>query len=124
LHGDKAPADIGALDCYKARAVLVDARDKGRYGGTGLKSDWDIAVKVKKTHSLILSGGLKEENITEAIALVTPQAVDINSGIESAPGKNDHGKLHNIIEIIRNLDDINCRSRENGNSVFLKIHPT
>jgi len=44
--------------------------------------------------------------------------VDINSGIESAPGKKDHGKLLNIIEIIRNLDDMNFRSRENGNPVF------
>ena len=57
-------ADIDALDRYEVRAVLVDARDKGSYGGTGLKSNWDLAVKVKKTHSLILSGGLKEENET------------------------------------------------------------
>ena len=128
LHGDETPdycrrfvssllikalspqndAGLDALDRYEVRAVLVDARDKGRYGGTGIKSNWDIAVKVKKTHSLILSGGLKEENITEAIARVSPQAVDINSGIESAPGKKDHGKLRNIIEIIRNQGEGIC----------------
>jgi len=138
LHGDETPdycrrfapsllikalspqsdADLDALGRYEVRAVLVDAHDKERYGGTGLTSDWDLAVKVKKSHSLILSGGLKEENITEAIARVSPQALDINSGIESAPGKKDHGKLLNIIEIIRNLDDMNFRSRENGNPVF------
>ena len=128
LHGDEAPdycrrfvssllikaispqndADLDALGLYEVRAVLVDARDKGRYGGTGLTSDWDIAVKVKKSHFLILSGGLKEENIVEAIARVSPQALDINSGIESTLGKKDHVKLRNIIEIIRNQGEGIC----------------
>jgi phosphoribosylanthranilate isomerase len=151
LHGDETPdycrrfepsllikalslqndAELDALGRYEVRAVLVDARDKGLYGGTGLKSNWDLAVKVKKAHSLILSGGLKEENINEAIASVFPQAVDINSGIESAPGKKDHGKLRNVIELIRNIDDTNCHSHETcpraggeRKSGIFKIHPT
>jgi phosphoribosylanthranilate isomerase len=121
LHGDETPDycrcfpssllikavfpqkddDLEALCCYEARAFLVDARDGKRYGGTGLTSRWDLAARIKTTYPLVLAGGLKEENIREAIAAVSPHAVDINSGIESAPGKKDHTKLARIIKIIR-----------------------
>ena len=141
LHGDESPAycrrfnpsilikalspkndaDLNVLDSYEVRAILVDARDKGLFGGTGLTSDWDLAVKVKKSHLLVLSGGLKEANITEAITCVMPHAVDINSGIESAPGKKDHDKIRNIIEIVRNLDDIKDISPEGSKRVFVRI---
>lgn len=140
LHGDETPdycrrfvssllikafalqsdADLEVISHYEVGAILVDACDKnkGLYGGTGQMSNWELAVKVKKTYPLILSGGLREENIIEAIARVSPQAVDINSGIESAPGKKDHAKLRNIIEIIKNIDDVNSRPRENANPIF------
>lgn len=92
--------DLKTLGRYEVRAFLVDARDDQRYGGTGLTSAWDLAARIKTTNPLVLSGGLKEENIREAIAAVSPHAVDINSGIESAPGKKDHRKLARIIKII------------------------
>ncbi len=98
----KTENDLEALRQYDVRAVLVDARDKDRYGGTGLTSNWELAVQVKKNHCLILAGGLNEGNIREALAQVSPQAVDINSGIESAPGRKDHAKLAGIIGIVRN----------------------
>jgi phosphoribosylanthranilate isomerase len=121
LHGDETPdycrhfrpsilikalplntdRDIDALRQYDVRAILVDARDNERYGGTGLKSNWELAVQVKTSHCLVLSGGLNEGNIREAMAQVSPQAVDINSGIESAPGRKDSRKLAGIIEIVR-----------------------
>lgn len=124
LHGDETPgycshfspdllikavslqseADLEALSRYKLRSILVDARDAGRYGGTGQKANWDLAAKVKKTHVLILSGGLNEENIGAAINEVSPQAVDINSGVESAPGRKDRAKVKGIVDIIRQID--------------------
>lgn len=97
--------DVEALGSYLIRAILVDARDSGRYGGTGKQADWRLAMEAKRIAPLILSGGLREENIREAIAEVLPQAVDINSGVESSPGKKDWTKVRRIIEIIRNADN-------------------
>jgi len=92
------------LDNYPVKAILVDAREPGRYGGTGKNSDWTLAVKVKKTHPLILAGGLNKENIRKAIEAVRPCAVDINSGVEISPGKKDLYKIREILEIIRAID--------------------
>jgi phosphoribosylanthranilate isomerase len=124
LHGDESPEYCGqfpmstlikAVSCqteeeiqelknYPVAAILMDARDAGHYGGTGKKSDWRLAIKIKETHPLILAGGLNKENIREAIERVNPQAVDINSGVETLPGKKDPHKIREIMEIIRATD--------------------
>ena len=120
LHGDESPrycsqfpisslikavsprteADILESRKYPVGAILVDAYEPGCYGGTGKISDWELATKIKKTHPLILSGGLNEENIREAIEAVRPHAVDINSGVEISPGKKDPAKIRRIMEIV------------------------
>jgi len=92
------------LENYIVKAILVDAHEPGRYGGTGKNSDWALALKVKKTHRLILAGGLNKENIKRAIKIVRPCAVDINSGVETSPGKKDPHKIREIMEIIRATD--------------------
>ena len=124
LHGDESPrycaqfpmsslikavsswaeGEIQRLENYAVRAILVDARDPGRYGGTGKNSDWALAMKVKKVHPLILAGGLNTDNIRRAIETVRPHAVDINSGVETSPGKKDPDKIREIMEIIRAAD--------------------
>jgi phosphoribosylanthranilate isomerase len=121
LHGDESPEycrqfpssllikafssrralDLRGLRNFPVRAIVVDTYDPLRYGGTGKRSDWRLAVKVKETHSLILAGGLNTGNIREAIDIVAPHAVDINSGVESSPGRKDHEKVRAIIEIVR-----------------------
>jgi phosphoribosylanthranilate isomerase len=95
---------IQKLGDYSVRAILVDAHEPGRYGGTGKESDWTLALKVKKTHPLILAGGLRKENIKKAIETVRPHAVDINSGVETAAGKKNPHKIREIMEIIRASD--------------------
>jgi phosphoribosylanthranilate isomerase len=105
--------DIEALSLYPVKAILIDARDTGHYGGTGKKANWELASRIRGTIPLVLSGGLSEENIREALIQVAPDAVDINSGIESAPGRKDKKKLENIIEIIRGMDD-----KTGGRKVF------
>ena len=97
----RTPEDLRALDAYEVRAFLVDFREAGRYGGTGKRADWEFAVRLRESHPLILAGGLCIENIGEALAAVAPDAVDINSGIERAPGIKDHDRIRRIIEIIR-----------------------
>jgi phosphoribosylanthranilate isomerase len=121
LHGDESPAycrlfpservikavflqtpeELGTLGAYKVRAFLVDARDAGRYGGTGKRADWALAAKLGERHPLILAGGLAEENIETALAAVAPHGIDINSGCELAPGIKDHDRLRRIVGMIR-----------------------
>jgi phosphoribosylanthranilate isomerase len=96
-------ADLAHMREYPVKAMLVDAFDPQRPGGTGAKADWTLAAKVKTTHPLILAGGLSMANIQEAIACVSPDAVDINSGVESAPGRKDHARVKEIIELVHSL---------------------
>jgi len=123
LHGDESPQycrqfpssllikafsprdehDLRKVRSYPVRAILVDAYDPFRYGGAGKKSDWGLAAKVKEKHLLILAGGLNVDNIREAVEIVSPHAVDVNSGVESSPGKKDPRKVRAIIEILRRI---------------------
>ena len=97
----RTPEELRALDAYDVRAFLADFRDAGRYGGTGKRADWTLAARLGKAHPLILAGGLCIENIGEALAAVAPDAVDINSGCERAPGIKDHERLRRIVGMIR-----------------------
>lgn len=95
--------DLAQLRHYAVKAMLVDAFDRELHGGTGKKADWSLAAKVKEHHPLILAGGLSIVNIKEAIDAVSPDAVDINSGVEIAPGRKDHARVKEIIELVHSL---------------------
>jgi phosphoribosylanthranilate isomerase len=82
--------------------VLVDAHHPNLRGGTGLTCDWLAArTSCSFTRFLILSGGLTEQNVGKALAIVAPQAVDVCSGVESAPGVKDHRALEGFITAVR-----------------------
>jgi len=82
--------------------VLVDAYHPELRGGTGQTCDWSAArAAMRYAQFLILSGGLNAENVGQAIAAVTPDAVDVCSGIESAPGVKDHRALEQFINAVR-----------------------
>jgi len=118
LHGDESPEycrhfpkshvikalelknedDLKKAALYSVDAILLDSRHAGLYGGTGKTMDWNLASQVSRP--LILSGGLKEENVMDALQKVHPAALDINSGVESSPGKKDHAKIARIMRII------------------------
>ena len=112
----KSDDDVNSVHNYDIAAILVDTRYAGLYGGTGKKSNWDLARSIRNKKPLILSGGLNTENIAEAIRSVLPAALDINSGAESSPGKKDHKKLARIFSIIR-ASDI---TPENSQLIFKK----
>jgi len=123
LHGDETPEivaeiartgavikafrvepefQIESLDAYPgAFAFLFDAAHTGQYGGTGHSTDWDLAQRAAVGHRIILAGGLKVENVAAAVRIVRPYAVDVASGIESKPGKKDHGLLREFIQEVR-----------------------
>lgn len=122
LHGDESPemcknfmpdtikafrvkdeSIIEDMMVYKdsVKAFLLDTYSDKKAGGTGKVFDWDIACKIKLLDvPVILAGGLGPANIEKALKRVKPYAVDVNSGIESSPGKKDHGLMKELFEKI------------------------
>lgn len=86
-----APAALAAVPPQVT--VLLDAHDPVRRGGTGRPVDWSRAAGAARLRRIILSGGLTPENVTAAVDLVHPYAIDVSSGVESAPGVKDPGRL-------------------------------
>lgn len=121
LHGDETPSycsrissriikavrvksekDLLRIKKYKVAAVLLDAYSKDRYGGTGKTFDWKIALRAKKYGvPVILAGGINEMNVGEAVKRARPYAVDVSSGVESAPGRKNAKKMKKVIEIVK-----------------------
>jgi phosphoribosylanthranilate isomerase len=98
---------LSRLEEYPAaQAFLFDAPDfaPDQFGGTGRRTDWQVAQQAALTHRIILAGGLNESNVAEAIHQVRPYTVDVASGIESAPGTKDHGRLRRFILTVRQAD--------------------
>jgi phosphoribosylanthranilate isomerase len=95
----KDTEDISIIGDYDLRTCLLDTYREGTPGGTGETFDWGIAVEAKKICRIILSGGLTPGNVADAVAEVAPYAVDVGSGVESAPGIKDHDM---VAEFIRN----------------------
>jgi len=83
--------------------VLVDSKLDNATGGTGVSFDWNAAraVFANAESKLILAGGLRPENVAEAISILHPWGVDVASGVEDFPGKKDQMKLKNFIENAR-----------------------
>ena len=82
-------ADIRALRAFRTDFHLLDAAAGALHGGTGETFDWDLLARAPLEGPLILSGGLRPENVAEAIAAARPYAVDVASGVEAAPGVKD-----------------------------------
>jgi len=116
LHGDETPdfcnqfdvpilkalrikneASLSVMDQYDVAVFLLDTFSNDQYGGTGETFDWSVLNRKFKT-PIILSGGLNPENILDAIDAVNPSAVDVNSGVESFPGKKDYNKLKSLFK--------------------------
>ena len=81
--------------------VLLDAHDPKLRGGTGRTIDWTAAAEIARRRPIVLAGGLTPVNVVEAIAAVRPYAVDVSSGIESAPGVKDHQLIDAFMAAVR-----------------------
>jgi len=84
----------------KADALLLDGFDSRLRGGTGKTFDWSVAKRAKRYGSVLLAGGIRPENAAEAIRAAQPYAIDVCSGVESAPGKKDHAKVRELMRAV------------------------
>jgi phosphoribosylanthranilate isomerase len=97
------PADFTAYSTG-VDAFLLDTYVKGVAGGTGAVFDWKLVKQLSIPKPLILAGGLTTENVSEAIRVTTPYAIDINSGVEDRPGVKNHQLLEQLMNIVRNAE--------------------
>ena len=95
------------LGLWGTRQVLIDAAVVGAYGGTGARLDLELAaltvghwVGHRTGLCLTLAGGLDPDNVAEAVRVVRPYAVDVASGVESAPGRKDPSKMRAFVQAI------------------------
>ncbi|HBQ60324.1 MAG TPA: phosphoribosylanthranilate isomerase [Balneolaceae bacterium] len=85
--------------------LLFDTKIDGLWGGTGKSFDWSMITDLDVDIPFFLSGGLKAENIKEAIETVQPYAVDVSSSLEHKPGLKDFGKIETFMDEIRALEE-------------------
>jgi phosphoribosylanthranilate isomerase len=91
-------ADVQAAEAFRTDFHLFDAYWHGVHGGTGQRFDWDLVASRRSKVPMILAGGLTAENVTGALDLVRPFAVDVVSGVEAEPGRKDHPKVEAFLE--------------------------
>ena len=97
--------DLKDIKGYEAAAdwLLFDAKPKNAKlpGGTGESFDWNILADRTFSKPWMLAGGINEENVTEALSILHPNAVDISSGVESSPGIKDPDKIKAFIKAVK-----------------------
>jgi phosphoribosylanthranilate isomerase len=99
--GESVRAAIGAWTRLGA-GILLDAGTALQPGGTGRRLDWvAVAALRDETPWLMLAGGLDPDNVAEAIRTVRPDAVDVSSGVEAAPGVKDHERVAAFVRAAR-----------------------
>jgi phosphoribosylanthranilate isomerase len=99
-------SDLGAIPLYTRAAdrLLFDAKaphDATRPGGLGKPFDWHLLAGLDLSIPFLLSGGLNAENVAEALRITRAPAVDVSSGVESAPGVKDPDKIRAFIRAAR-----------------------
>jgi phosphoribosylanthranilate isomerase len=95
---------LAELPDFHTSTVLLDSGGVGEFGGSGRTFPWHLArdfVQARPELRVILAGGLTPENVAEAVALVRPFGVDVTSGVESLPGRKDHGRMRDFIAAAR-----------------------
>jgi len=97
---DRIPPDL----LGRCRAILFDTLSSERAGGTGKPFDWGSIAGRQFGLPILLAGGLDPDNVAEAVRRVRPWAVDVASGVESAPGMKDPEKMRRFFEAVRRAD--------------------
>lgn len=103
IGGAAEPVDCQAFH-DAVDSILLDTYVKGTAGGTGRIFDWTAVASLGITRPLILAGGLHVDNVVAAIEAVRPYAIDINSGVEEAPGRKNHALLRQLVATVRSFE--------------------
>lgn len=101
----RTPDDVlaAAARFGSARGLLLDSHGADGMGGTGQAFDWAL-IPAGVALPLILAGGLHPGNVGQAVRMAVPYAVDVSSGIESAPGRKDPDKMQAFVQAVRQAD--------------------
>ncbi|MCP9439131.1 MAG: phosphoribosylanthranilate isomerase [Nitrospira sp.] len=83
------------------RGFVIDAFSEQAYGGTGQTVDWILAAEIARTVPVVLAGGLRPDNVADAVRSVRPYGVDVSSGVEARPGKKDPAKVKSFVQAVK-----------------------
>ena len=99
-----AKNDLAAVPAYEVVAdwILFDAKASGGMtGGTGHSFDWSILKDYPHTKPWMLAGGLNAKNVREALKILSPDAIDVSSGVESVRGVKDPGEIRAFLNLAK-----------------------
>jgi phosphoribosylanthranilate isomerase len=106
VAGATLPTEASALASVH-RVLVLDAHVVGQLGGTGVALDWaGLAESVRDLRervpglTLVLGGGLRPDNVGEAMRLLSPTVVDVSSGVENAPGVKDPARVQQFVQAV------------------------
>jgi phosphoribosylanthranilate isomerase len=121
LHGDESPdycraMTLPVLKAFRVseemqpdlapyrdvvKGFLLDTYRPGQAGGTGATFNWDLVNRLALPGPLILAGGLTPDNVGPAIRQTNPWAVDVNSGVETSPGRKDLALIQRLFAAVQ-----------------------
>ena len=112
LFVDRKPFMKDASE-YQASAFLVECGRGKLPGGNALEWNWKLAKYFGETHTLIIAGGLTPENVVLAVKMSVPHAVDVSSGVETAPGQKNLDKIKAFMDAV-----LRCEIDKNPGNCF------
>jgi phosphoribosylanthranilate isomerase len=93
--------DLADVDRLRCDAVHLDAYVQGQLGGTGVLAPWDVIEAHRPNVPFVVSGGLRPDNVADAMRRLRPAGVDVSSGVESEPGIKDTEKMREFVQAAR-----------------------
>ena len=94
--------------------IFLDSSTRERPGGTGSTFDWEKVARYSgnlwQAFNVVVAGGLRPENVSDAMRILHPWGVDVSSGVEASPGKKDPDKVRAFIKAVRDYDKANSRN--------------
>lgn len=97
---------VQSLGHYRVSGFLLDAYSPEARGGTGKTFDWSRAAGANAFGHIVVAGGLNAANVGQAIDQLHPFAVDVSSGVESAPGEKNYDLMAAFVAAVRRADDL------------------